>query len=115
MAFPVLKTRAVAQYPLGQQTRFATQSVRFLDGSQQRFRLYWSGLRKWVINLSLLDETELSSLIDFVDAQGGDTFSFTDPVTGQAVAKCIISAEKFDAVLDDEMRGDASLTIEEIP
>jgi hypothetical protein len=72
-------------------------------------------LRKWVINLSLLDETELSGLIDFVDAQAGETFPFTDPITGDPVAKCIISADQFEAGLNGEMRGDASLMIEEVP
>jgi hypothetical protein len=83
MSFPVLKTGAVAQYPLARSVRFSTQAVRFLDGSQQKFRLYGSGLRRWTVKLDQLDETELSALIDFVDAQGGATFSFTDPGSGR--------------------------------
>ena len=48
--FPYLKTGAAAQYPLDFGVRFATQAVRFLDGSQQSFRLYGSGLRRWTLN-----------------------------------------------------------------
>jgi hypothetical protein len=114
MSFPVLKTGAVAQYPLGRSVRFSTQAVRFLDGSQQKFRLYGSGLRRWTVKLDQLDETELSALIDFVDAQGGETFSFTDPVSGATVANCVIGGEQFDATLTGEMTGRASIVIEEI-
>ena len=67
--FPVLKTGAVAQYPLERGVRFSTQAVRFMDGSRQRFRLYGPGLRRWTLKLDLLDEQELGAVISFVEQQ----------------------------------------------
>jgi hypothetical protein len=112
--FPVLKTGAVAQYPLDRGVRFSTQDVRFMDGSSQRFRLYGTGLRRWTLKLALLDEQELGAVIAFVEQQGSATFAFTDPVTGGNVATCIISGEQFDATMNREMSGQATVVIEEI-
>jgi hypothetical protein len=113
--FPVLKTGAVAQYPLGREVRFSTQAVRFLDGSQQRFRLYGNGLRRWIVNLDLLDAQELSAVIAFVELQGSDVFAFTDPFTGIVSARCAISGEQFDATMKNETSGQTMVVIEEIP
>lgn len=112
--FPVLKTGAVAQYPLSYGARFQTQSVRFMDGSQQRFRLLGNPLRLWVITLEQLDDEELGAVIAFVEQQGSATFSFTDPVTGEQAATCVISGDQFDAVMTGEMNGQTTLQIEEI-
>ena|ERR1035438_3581429 len=112
--FPVLKTGAVAQYPLDRGVRFSTQAVRFMDGSRQRFRLYGTGLRQWTLKLALLDEQELGAVISFVEQQGSATFAFTDPVTGSNVATCIISGDQFDATMNREMSGQTTVIIEEI-
>ena len=112
--FPVLKTGAVAQYPLERGLRFSTHAVRFMDGSRQRFRLFGGGLRRWSIRLDLLDEAELAALIGFVEQQGSSTFAFTDPVSDTTAAKCIISGEQFQALADHELRARATLVIEEI-
>jgi hypothetical protein len=113
--FPVLKTGAVAQYPLDRGVHFSTQSVRFMDGSRQRFRLIGVGLRRWTLKLNLLDEEELGAVIAFVEQQTGATFAFTDPVTGDNAATCIISGEQFDATMNHEMYGQTTVVIEEIP
>jgi hypothetical protein len=114
MAFPTLKTGAVAQYPLDRGFRFRTQAVRFMDGSQQRYRIYGANLRQWLVKLDLLDEQELGALIVFVEQQGGATFAFTDPVTGDNVATCIISGQSFAGGMTDEMNAQATVLIEEI-
>ena len=36
--FPKLKTGAVAQYPAQRTTRYSTHVMRFMDGSEQRYR-----------------------------------------------------------------------------
>ena len=113
--FPTLKTGAVAQYPFAREVRFLTQAVRFLDGSQQHYALQTTGLRRWTIKLSLLDEQELASIISFAEQQGPDAFTFTDPLTGDVVTKCIISEHQFHAAMSGEMNGQAQLVIEEIP
>jgi hypothetical protein len=115
MNFPTLKTGAVAQYPLEQSVRYSTEAVRFLDGSQQKFRLFGNGLRRWVVKLDLLDEQELSAVIDFIDQQESDSFAFTDPVSGNVIAKCVIAGEQFEAVMTGEMNGQATVVIEETP
>jgi hypothetical protein len=111
--FPTLKTGAVTQYPAALNTRFQTQSVRFLDGSSQRYRLYGSGLRRWSIGLTQLDESELSAVIAFGEAQGTATFTFTDPDSGASVPNCIISGSVLNAGMQAELNAQSSLTIEE--
>jgi phage-related protein len=112
--FPTLRTGAVAQYPLSRSVRFETQSVRFLDGSRQRFRIKGAGLRHWSVQLSLLDEQELGSVIAFVEQQGGSPFAFTDPLSGTVVPRCILSGESFDAAITDQKNAQATVLIEEI-
>ncbi len=112
--FPILKTGAVAQYPLAFGTRFSTQAVRFMDGSQQKFRLIGTGLRRWTLKLDQLDEQELGAVIAFVEQQGSATFSFTDPLTGDTAATCVLSGQQFDATMNREMNGQTTVMIEEI-
>jgi hypothetical protein len=112
--FPLLKTGAVAQYPLDRGVRFSTQAVRFMDGSQQRFRLFGTALRRWTLKLDQLDEQELASVIAFVEQQGSAVFAFTDPVTGDTVTTCAISGEQFDAIMTSEMSGQTTVVIQEI-
>jgi phage-related protein len=113
-SFPTLRTGAVAQYPLDRTVQFQTQSVRFLDGSRQRFRLYGAGLRRWKIRLDLLDEQELAAVAAFVEQQGTAVFAFTDPVTGDAVSQCIVSGGSYDAGMSSEMDANATVEIEEV-
>jgi hypothetical protein len=112
--FPNLKTGAVAQYPLSRSTRFSTQSVQFLDGSQQNFHLYPAGLRRWAIQLDGLDEQELDAVISFVEALGGAAFTFNDPVTGTDVVNCCIAEDQASAGMAAEMAGQSALVIEEV-
>jgi len=113
-AFPTLRTGAVAQYPLDRAVRFQTQSVRFMDGSRQSFRLYGTGLRRWKIRLDLLDETELAAVTAFMEQQGTTVFSFTDPVTGTQATSCVISGQSYGAGTSDEMKANADIEIEEV-
>jgi hypothetical protein len=112
--FPILKTGAVAQYPLERRVRYSTQAVRFMDGSQQRFRLYGRGLRRWIVKLDQLDERELAALIAFAEEQGSGTFAFTDPASGSTIANCVIAGEKFEATMEREMSGHTTVVVEEI-
>src|SRR3954466_14513610 len=113
--FPVLlKTGAIAQYPLRRATGISTQAVRFLDGSRQTYPLNGNGLRRWELSLDLLDETELSAVIEFGEQVGTGTFSFTDPVTGETAPRCVIAGRQITASLLDELRGTALLGIEEV-
>jgi hypothetical protein len=113
--FPtVLKTGAIAQYPLNRTLSLSTQLVRFLDGSQQSYQLSGGGLRRWTLKLDLLDEAEVSAVIAFAEQIGTGTFSFTNPVTGESAAKCVIANGQVGTSLIDELHGRATLEIEEV-
>jgi hypothetical protein len=99
-AFPVLKTGAVAQYPSLHNISYATQVLRFLDGSEQRVRDQSAPLRRWVIQLEKLDDTEMAAVDEFLVVQQGalEEFAFTDPWSGAQYAHC--SLERDAAVLE---------------
>ena len=109
--FPKLKTGAVAQYPSTREARLRNDSVRFLDGSFQRYR--GTALRRrWVIRLELLDEGEMAALEEFFAAmQGGyASFTFTDPWDEQDYAGCRLGDEAA-FVAAGEMQGSTILTV----
>lgn len=114
-SFPVLKTGAVAQYPVKKTEAFSTQVVRFIDGSEQRFADYGTPLHQWTIRLNLLDESEMHLLREFFRAQMGasGTFGFTDPWTGTLYANCSLENSELDEELDAEMRGATQLIVRE--
>src|ERR1017187_1518864 len=113
--FPaLLNTGAFAQYPLSRTLPLSTQSVSFLDGSQQTYQLAGAGLRNWIVRLDLLDETEISAVIAFAEQIGTGTFSFTNPVTGETAAKCVIAGERLETSLLNELHGKVTLGIEEV-
>jgi hypothetical protein len=111
--FPTLKTGAVLQYPAQKAVRFSTGVVRFADGSEQRFRNYQTPLRRWLIRLDLLDETELHVLREFFRAQSGafETFAFTDPWDGARYTSCSLENDELAEVLSGEVRGKTALTV----
>jgi hypothetical protein len=114
-AFPALKTGAIGQYPLERMTAFSTAIFRFLDGGEQRLPRYANRLRWWKIDLSLLDESELTALSDFFVAQGGrsGTFSFTDPWDGTVYSNCSFDADQAVFSFTAAARGETSVTVKE--
>lgn len=96
--FPRLKTGAVAQYPMQRTKRFSTAVMRFVDGTEQRFRDFGGPLRRWIIELERLSDEEMDAIERFfVSEQGGfGEFSFVDPWDQTAYANC--SLENPDAV-----------------
>ena len=111
--FPRLKTGAVMQYPASKSVRFQNQIVRFVDGSEQRYRDAAGPLRQWVIQLSELDESEMAAIEQFfVDNLGqlGD-FVFADPWDGNQYANCSLASDELVLRSVAEMRGNAALTV----
>lgn len=110
---PLLKTGAVVQYPARREVRYANQVVRYLDGSEQRYRELGAALRRWVIRLDLLDEGELAALEEFFASQQGEagSFSFVDPWDSVEYPDCSFADERLDMELTGEMRGRTRLTI----
>lgn len=112
-AFPKLKTNAIAQYPLARSEQFRNQTVRFLDGSEQRYRDSGGARLRWEIQLSQLDEGELAAIEEFfVERQGAfGGFAFIDPLDGQVYENCSVSEEELTLVTEGEMRGSTKLTV----
>ena len=113
--FPSLKTRAVAQYPATRKLRFQNQALRFVDGTEQRYRDSAGTLRQWEIRLDELDETEMSAMEEFFAGNQGrlGSFAFTDPWDGQAYANCSLESDELDLHVLAEMRGRTSLIVVE--
>lgn len=113
--FPLLKTKAVAQYPASRTIRFQNQVVRFVDGNEQRYRDSAGVLHRWSIQLSELDESEMAALEGFFEANEGQfgSFTFTDPWDGTAYPNCSLHSDAMQVISAEEMRGKTSVTIVE--
>lgn len=113
--FPTLKTGAVVQYPASRNTQLATDIVKFIDGSEQRFRGYAQCYRRWLINCDALDETELHNIRTFVQEMNGaaGVFAFTDPWDTTVYEKCSIEGDVFTEALVGPMQGSTTIIIRE--
>jgi len=113
-SFPSLKTNAVAQYPATKVLRFQNQKVRFMDGTEQRYRDCAGMIRRWEIRLDQLDEGEMAALDEFFAASEGafGSFAFTDPWDGQVYPNCSF-VDELDLTSIAEMSGTTSLTVME--
>src|SRR5689334_18117176 len=113
VTFPKLKTDAIAQYPVTRREQFHNQTVRFVDGSQQRYRDSGTARLEWEIQLSLLDESELAAIEEFFFARQGSfgVFSFTDPWDGRVYDNCSVAADELALLTAAEMRGSTKLTV----
>jgi hypothetical protein len=113
--FPALKTSAVAQYPARKYVRFQNQTLRFVDGTEQRYRDAGSPLHRWDIPLNELDEGEMAALEEFFAANQGafGNFEFTDPWDGHVYTNCSLQTDTLASTAAGEMRGSASLTVVE--
>ena len=117
MPFPTLSTGAVLQYPANKTYSFSTQVVRFIDGSDQRFREYPQYLHRWIVTLDLLNENELNGLREFFRIQNGaaSQFSFTDPWDGSVYPSCSLETDAMKDVLESEGQSRTELIIRENP
>jgi phage-related protein len=111
--FPKLKTNAIAQYPVARREQFQNQTVRFVDGSEQRYRDSAGARLEWEIQLSQLDEGELAAIEEFFLASQGafGSFSFTDPWDGHVHDDCSVAGDGLALVTLAEMRGSTRLTV----
>ena len=113
--FPLLKTGAVLQYPATRVIQHSTCVLRFLDGTEQRFREYAGPVRKWAIRLELLDEDEMASVEEFCLSQQGrlGSFSFTDPWDGAVYSSCSLDGDATALGFEGLMRGRTTLVVME--
>lgn len=114
-SFPTLKTGAIQQYPAQRASQLSTRVVRFIDGSEQRFGNYAEPIRQWVVQVELLDETELHVLREFfrTNAGPGGTFSFTDPWDGSEYPSCSFEKDEMAEDLTEESKGRTTLIVRE--
>jgi hypothetical protein len=113
--FPLLKTGSVMQYPAASAIRYSTQTLKFVDGSEQRYRDFPAPLREWVIRLDLLDETELKGLEQFfLDQQGQfGSFEFTDPADDTVYPDCSLMIDDLNLTVSGERRGRTAMVVRE--
>ncbi len=113
--FPRLKTNAVAQYPAKKVLRFQNQVLRFVDGTEQRYRDSAGAAHIWEVRLDQLDDGELAALEEFFLSSEGafGSFVFTDPWDGQVYPDCSLDGDEMELEVVEEMRGRTSLTIRE--
>ena len=113
--FPKLKTSAVAQYPATKAVRFQNQILRFLNGTEQRYRDGNSAQHQWVIRLDALDESEMAALEQFFAANQGrlGSFTFTDPWDGTQYANCSLASDDLNLIAATELRCSTAVTIVE--
>jgi hypothetical protein len=114
--FPSMKTNAVVQYPARRSMRYHNETVRFVDGREQRYRDCAGPLRRWEIRLNLLDEGELATLEEFFATNQGafGTFTFTDPWSGQSFEHCSFATDGMEMTASGEMRNAAILLVQEV-
>ena len=102
MTFPALRTGAVAQYPFGADR--VLHPVRTVSGRKPaEVPNFADGPAALDNQLDLLDEQELSALIDFVEAQGSDAFRVHRSGHRRHGARCVIAGEQFDAAMTGEI------------
>lgn len=107
MDFPTLSTGAVLQYPTVKVRRFRNVAVRFVDGSEQRFRQCGGVVHAWMVRLEKLTGDELVRVAEFLKAQGGRsrTFSFTDPFDGVTYEGCHLGEDDSQWSLAEQEQG----------
>jgi len=113
--FPPLKTGAIAQYPVTRKLTFSNQALRFVDGSEQRYRYSAAPLREWSIRLERLDEGEVAVIEEFFRANQGsfEDFAFEDPWDGQIYSHCSLQSDGIVIRALTDMRGVTEITVVE--
>ena len=115
--FPKLKTGVVAQYPLDRERRFDSEVVRFVDMGEQTYAERAQHRRRWRLELSQLNETEVAEICEFFSEMRGafDRFDFEDPETLEVVPDCRFDQEDLEVERIAEHDGRLSVTIAEAP
>jgi hypothetical protein len=114
--YPSLKTGAAAQYPFRTRQVFRTQTLTFLDGTEQRYSQCSRGLKAWILNYSQLEEAEMQILRDFVSqhTMTNTPFVFVDPQTSIVYQKCRLAQCQLTERWVAEESGTATVGIEEV-
>jgi hypothetical protein len=111
--FPQLKTGAIAQYPIVRRQEYRNQTVRFVDGLDQRYRDNGGARQRWEIHLNDLDEAELAEIEEFFTVNQGTfgSFAFADPWDGRVYSDCSLEGDDIGLTTLAEMRGLTKITV----
>ena len=112
-AFPLVGGHAVAQYPSSRVAESSTSVLRYVDGSEQRFRNRATPSTGWAIRLSDVRTEELFAIEQFFVSQQGKygSFSFTDPWDGTEYPDCSFDIATLHADTFAEGRSTTTLII----
>lgn len=113
--YPTLKTGATAQYPATKTITYSSFVIRFLDGSDQRYRNYSSPLNKWLLPYAQLDDTEAAAMEQFFIQEQGQagSFSFTDPWTQAQYGNCSLDQSSVGTQFKQEAQGATVMLVAE--
>ncbi len=102
--FPRLKTGAKWQYPTTKLLEFKTTVMKFVDGSEQRYREMAGPLRQWSVELRLLDEQEWQAIQGLFEANDGayGKFAFGDPWNESEQVECSFGSDELQMELEGE-------------
>ncbi len=111
--FPTTLLAPLFQYPTNRQSRFTTQVLAFVGGTEQRYPLANAALRRWEVQPTILKDAVMDELIAFFELVGGTarSFSFTDPWTGTFYPFCYFEADRLEHRLTGEGRNSVSFAI----
>jgi hypothetical protein len=111
--FPAIGGHAVAQYPSARVAETSTSVLRYVDGSEQRFRNRATAATGWLIRLADVRTEELFAIEAFFLTQQGQygSFSFTDPWDGTEYPDCSFEFAEFHADSFAEGRSTTTLII----
>lgn len=111
--FPRLQSGAVAQYPSSGNLKASTRVLRYVDGSEQRYRETAIPARSWTLHLNRITEQEMAAIEEFFMAQQGSfgQFTFTDPHDGVAYPDCSFDSDSLHSHIFGEDIAGATLVI----
>ena len=94
---------------------YGTDVVVFLDGREQRCRKLAAPIRHWVVELTMLDESEVRSLEEFLISNRGSygNFSFIDPWSGITYPSCSFDEDIFSVLSEAHDRIKVRVTVRE--
>jgi hypothetical protein len=115
MDFPRLSSGAVVQYGSTAGYNWPCQVIRFIDGADQRFLARGRMLRRWRVDLQLLNESEVAAIEQFFGGISGElsTFDFPDPISGTVVPNCRVGTGDLTTEYQDVDIAAASLWVVE--
>lgn len=113
--FPKLKTGAHAQYPATRLTEYRTVVLRFLDGTEQRYREAGTPSRRWELDFRLIDEEEAGRIQELFEGSQGrlESFEFEDPLEGMKKRRCSFEEDELKLELADESRSELIVRLRE--